>query len=204
MSPLVVCDRNFNQYSFTGFYDLYSSYIDHQDQVIPVTLCTLPYLERLTLRVELRYLFCTEYGINHTWGFWSAIPQITQLLSSNTSSIPTSLKHITLHLNCTANDQPQLFGSFSLSEVLVTPLVHLLSSISAFKSSRASAINVILYLHGSASDEVPSGDDESRLMPMPLHILSPLFKSGELMPFVEQGMLSIFLGFSITLSVGAK
>ena len=191
-------------YILTGFYNLESPpSIYNQTQVIPVTLCTLPSLERLTVRAELRYVF-RSYNIFRKLGFWSAIPKITQLFPSNVSSIPTSIKHITLDFNCTTNDEPR-FPAFSLSEVFVSPLVQLLSSISTFESSHAStAIKVDLYLRGSASDKV-SGD-QPRLKPaMPLHILlSPLSKCEALMRFVEQGMLSIKPCYSTTSFAGDK
>ena len=157
-------------------------------QRIPVTLSTLPHLERLIIRTVLHYV-----AINELWGFYSPIPAITQLFSTNTPS----LKHIFLNFSCTIGSYRSVPAKSlpwsSFSEVICTPLVHLLSTISAFGcpgSSSAVSIQVDLRPGGASSSYlVRTPGPMPRAIPQYI-IHSLLSSSKELMPFVEQGIIT--------------
>jgi len=73
-----------------------------------------------------------------------------------------------------------------ISDSVFSPLVHLLSSISGW----GSLVQVDLYLRGSNS-HLDTGMDTG-ILPMSLDVLlPPLSECGELMEFVERGMLFI-------------
>jgi len=75
-----------------------------------------------------------------------------------------------------------------ISDSVFSPLVHLLSSISGWGS--LPVVQVDLYLRGSNS-HLETGRD-SGILPMSLDVLlPPLSECGELMEFVERGMLFI-------------
>jgi len=74
-----------------------------------------------------------------------------------------------------------------ISDSVFSPLVHLLSSISGW----GSPVQVDVYLRGSSNSHLAAGRDLG-ILPMSLDVLlSPLSECGELMEFVERGMLFI-------------
>ena len=172
---------------FVGYYDFNIPPVVHDatESFFPVILPTLPHLEQLTIRATLHYI--SDSWIMGRWGFYSPIPQITQLISSN----KPSLKRLILNLACTVRGnclvQTKSLPWFSLSEVICTPLVHLLSKTLAFERSGSSSIQVDLCLGG-----VLTGHLSNNLRTIPLNLIhSFLSGSKELMQFVEQGRLLV-------------
>ena len=177
---------------FADYYDFNIPLITHDAttiQTIPVTLSTLPHLEQLTIRAVLRYIATTEQ-----WGFYSPIPVIKRLFSSN---IP-SLKHLILDFDFTIVSpslvQTESLPWSSLSEVVCNPLVHLLSTIfecSGSSSSSVVSIQVDLRLDVPLTGHLSATPGpKPRIIPAYI-IHSFLSKSKELMQFVERGRLTI-------------
>jgi len=127
------------------------------------------------------------------WGLYSPIPAITQLFSTNTPS----LKHLCLSFDCTIGSchsvQSKSLPWSLLSEVICTPLVHLLSTIYAFEcpgSSSALSIQVVLRPGGAYSSQIPTAHGpKPRAIPQYI-IHSLLSDSKELMQFVEKGIIT--------------
>ena len=179
---------------FADFYDFNSSSIDHGVTAkIPVTLSTLPRLEQLTIRATLHYIFESSSARQH--GFYSPIPAITLLFSSNASS----LKHLILDFDFTITSHSlvrtdTLSWSF-ISEVFCSPLVHLLSTLSASEcsgfASSAVSIQVDLHLSGASFGHF-STTNRAGLRHVPIYIIHYILSgSKELMQFVEQGRLIV-------------
>ena len=131
--------------------------------------------------------------IMELWGFYSSIPTITQLFSTNTPS----LKHIFLNFGCTIGSwrpvQTKSLPWSSLSEVICTPLAQLLSTISAFECSGPSSSAVSIQVD-FRSGRAPSGAPGPTPRAIPQYIIHSLLSSSkELMPFVEQGIITPFV-----------
>ena len=178
---------------FAGDYDFNMPLIDHgTTQKIPVTLSTLPHLERLTICATLLYTDHVRIGLSSLWGFYSPIPTITQLFSSSNT---LSFKLLNLDFYFTIQGQ-SLVQTKSLpwsllSDVICTPLVHLLASISAFEcSGSSSAVSIRVNLHLRWASTTSRSLTIGR--PIPLNVIhSFLAGSNELMQFVEQGRLIV-------------
>jgi len=131
--------------------------------------------------------------IKELWGLYSPIPAITQVFSTNTPS----LKHIFLNFDCTIGSfqpvQTKSLPWYLLSEVICTPLAHLLSTIYAFEcpgSSSALSIQVVLRPGGAYSSHLSTAPGpKPRAIPHYI-IHSLLSDSKELMHFVEKSIIT--------------
>jgi len=133
------------------------------------------------------------------WGLYSPIPAITQLFSTNTPS----LKRLSLNFDCTIGSRSSVQAKSLpwslLSEAICTPLVHLLSTISAFESSSSAvSIQVDLRPGGAFSSRYFLPRPTPRAIPQYI-IHSLLSGSNELMRFMEQGIItpSVSTSFNI-------
>ena len=167
---------------------------DGATKKIPVTLSTLPHLEQLTIHATLHYDDHKCIGTSNMWGFHSPIPSIAQLFSSPHTP---SFKCLNLDFNFDIRGQ-SLVQSQSLpwsllSDVICTPLIHLLSTISAFECSvSSSSIRVDLRLRGASTTHRPLTILGSMHRTIPLNVIHFLLAgSKELMRFVEQGRLIV-------------
>ena len=179
---------------FAGDYDFNMPLIGYgATKKIPVTLSTLPHLKQLTIRATLHYTDHDRLGLWSLWGFYSPIPAITQLFSSS-----DTLSFEVLNLDFDFSIQGQSLVQTKslpwslLSDVICTPLVHLLSTISAFErsiSSSAVSIRVNLRLRGASRPLTLRG---SFYRAIPLNVIHSLLSgSKELMQFMAQGMLVV-------------
>ena len=184
-----------------GYYDFNTRIIHGATSNIPVTLFILPHLEQLTIRATLHY--CNYTVGTRQWGFYSPIPAITQLFSSPNTS---SLKRLNLNFifiiaseNLVQTESPPWF---LLSEVICTPLVHLLSTISASEcSGPSSAVSIRVDLRLEALNRQLT-THESIHRAIPLNVIYALLSySKELMQFMEQGRLIVTPPFPTSLNI---
>ena len=184
-----------------GYYDFNTPIIHGATSNIPVTLFTLPHLEQLTIRATLHYC---DYTVGpRQWGFYSPIPAITQFFSSpNTSSLKRLDLNFIFSIGSQNLVQTESLPWFLLSEVICTPLVHLLSTISASECSGPSSAVSIQVDHRLEALNRQLTTHESIHRAIPLNVMHAFLScSKELMQFVEQGRLIVTPPFPTSLNV---
>jgi len=175
---------------FAGYYDFKFYPIHSGNDDILITLSALSHIEQLTIHSAFHYVVVSD---SEKWGLYSPIPAITQLFSTNTPS----LKHLFLNFDFSVGSfhpvQTKSLPWSLLSEIICTPLAHLLSTIYAFEcpgSSSALSVQAVLRPGGAYSSHLSTAPGpKPRAIPQYI-IHSLLSDSKELMQFVEKGIIT--------------